>query len=49
MKKKPASGAVKARKKNVAAEPAKEELKIPGGDEITQSTAFRRAAVDAKN
>lgn len=48
MKKKPAAGAVKARKKN-AAEPAKEELKIPGSDEITQSTAFRRAAVDAKN
>jgi uncharacterized membrane protein YkvA (DUF1232 family) len=39
--------ATKPAKKAAATSRAKSE-KVPGGDEITQSTAFRRAAIDAE-
>ena len=49
-KKKTTSRAVKSAKRAAGkvAITAAELPKIPGGDEITQSTAFRRAAVDAQ-
>jgi len=37
-----------AKPANKAAVTAPKMAKIPGGDEITQSTAFRRAAIDAE-
>ena len=46
-KKKPASKAKPTRAKTEKAKPAVEQS-APGGDEITQSAAFRRAAIDAE-
>jgi len=37
-----------AKKTSLAMKPRPEEGRLPGGDEITQSTAFRRAAIDAE-
>jgi uncharacterized membrane protein YkvA (DUF1232 family) len=38
-----------AKKKKPAAEEKDIDLPIPGGDEITRSSAFRRAAIDAES
>jgi len=47
-KKKPAASAAKPQKKRAAAKPSLVEQARLAGDEITQSTAFRRATVDAE-
>jgi len=36
-----------AKKRALATNPQLEKARLPGGDEITQSAAFRRAAIDA--
>jgi uncharacterized membrane protein YkvA (DUF1232 family) len=46
-KRRPASKPAKPAKKAAATLPAKSE-RVPTGDEITQSAAFRRAAIDAE-
>jgi uncharacterized membrane protein YkvA (DUF1232 family) len=47
-KRKPAASAAKPQKKKAAAKPRLAEPVRLAGNEITQSTAFRRAAVDAQ-
>jgi uncharacterized membrane protein YkvA (DUF1232 family) len=48
MKKRKPSGRESKLAKKTAAAPRATEERVPGGDEITQSAAFRRAAIDAE-
>jgi uncharacterized membrane protein YkvA (DUF1232 family) len=48
MKKRKPSGRESKPAKKTAAPPRATEERVPGGDEITQSAAFRRAAIDAE-
>ena len=47
-KKKPASKAAQPRRSKPGTGGSRIEAALPGSDEITQSTAFRRAAIDAQ-
>ncbi|HEV2805303.1 MAG TPA: YkvA family protein [Chthoniobacterales bacterium] len=48
MKKRKPPGRESKPSKKTAAAPRATEERVPGGDEITQSAAFRRAAIDAE-